>query len=153
MATRISYIHWLKWHFVSVVPDIAGAASNLTEDKINEEAFRLIFAFDEVITTGGYREQTTLQQIQTNMEMESYEEKLVNMIKTTQMETAREKAKQAARSIRERQQDSIQLGSDFSSSSSFGSQSSRTTLFQFHVFFDCELMAIICNFYCRCLSW
>lgn len=31
-----------------VVPDIAGAANNLSEEKISEKCFELIFAFDEV---------------------------------------------------------------------------------------------------------
>lgn len=31
-----------------VVPDIAGAANNISEDRITEKCFELIFAFDEV---------------------------------------------------------------------------------------------------------
>ena len=36
-----------------VVPDIAGTAGNLNEEKISEKCFELIFAFDEVLTAGG----------------------------------------------------------------------------------------------------
>ena len=36
-----------------VVPDVAGS---LQEQAINEHAFDLIFAFDEVLTAGGYKE-------------------------------------------------------------------------------------------------
>lgn len=43
----------------SVVPDVA---TGLTEDKIAGKAFELVFAFDEVITTGGHKENITLQQ-------------------------------------------------------------------------------------------
>lgn len=44
----------------TVVPDVAGG---LTEDKINGKAFELVFAFDEVITTGGHKENITLPQV------------------------------------------------------------------------------------------
>ena len=60
---------------------------------------------EQVITTGGYREPINLQQIRTNMEMESHEEKLHNMIKISKMESARESAKDAAKVIRERQRE------------------------------------------------
>jgi hypothetical protein len=86
-----------------VVPNVTGTAGNLTEDKVVDKAFDLIFAFDEVITTGGHRENVTLQQIRTNMEMESHEEKLHNMIKMSKMESARDQAAAAAKSIKEKQ--------------------------------------------------
>lgn len=85
-----------------VIPDVAGATSNLSEDRVVEKAYELIFAFDEVITAGGYREPITIQQIRTNMEMESHEEKLHLMIKTSKMETARDQAKEAAKTIMDR---------------------------------------------------
>jgi hypothetical protein len=78
--------------------------------KISDKCFELIFAFDEVITAGGYREPITLQQIKTNMEMESHEEKLHNMIKISKMESARDQARDAARTIKERQRDQARLG-------------------------------------------
>ena len=56
-----------------------------------------------MITAGGYREPITLPQIRTNMDMESHEEKLHNMIKISKQESAREQARDAAKSIRERQ--------------------------------------------------
>lgn len=43
----------------AVVPDVAGG---VTEDKVQAKAFELVFAFDEVITTGGHKESITLQQ-------------------------------------------------------------------------------------------
>jgi coatomer subunit delta len=85
-----------------VIPDIAGATSNLSEDRVVDKAYELIFAFDEVITAGGYREPVTIQQIRTNMEMESHEEKLHLMIKTSKMESARDQAKEAAKTIMDR---------------------------------------------------
>eukprot|EP00607_Mallomonas_marina_P008074 CAMPEP_0182418304 /NCGR_PEP_ID=MMETSP1167-20130531/2772_1 /TAXON_ID=2988 /ORGANISM="Mallomonas Sp, Strain CCMP3275" /LENGTH=517 /DNA_ID=CAMNT_0024592451 /DNA_START=113 /DNA_END=1666 /DNA_ORIENTATION=+ len=88
-----------------VVPDIAGQANNLSEEKITDKCFELIFAFDEVITAGGYREPITLQQIRTNLEMESHEEKLHLMIKSSKMESAKDQARDAAKVIRERQRE------------------------------------------------
>ena len=93
-----------------VVPDIAGAVNNLNEERIAEKCFDLIFAFDEVITAGGYREPITLPQIRTNMDMESHEEKLHNMIKISKQESAKEQARDAAKSIRERQKEQQRLG-------------------------------------------
>eukprot|EP00596_Hydrurales_sp_CCMP1899_P003856 CAMPEP_0119042044 /NCGR_PEP_ID=MMETSP1177-20130426/14308_1 /TAXON_ID=2985 /ORGANISM="Ochromonas sp, Strain CCMP1899" /LENGTH=453 /DNA_ID=CAMNT_0007008547 /DNA_START=63 /DNA_END=1421 /DNA_ORIENTATION=+ len=93
-----------------VVPDVAGTANNLTEEKITDKCFELMFAFDEVITAGGYREPITLPQIRTNMEMESHEEKLHNMIKISKMETAKDQARDAARTIRDRQREQQRLG-------------------------------------------
>jgi len=93
-----------------VIPDIAGTANNLNEEKITEKCFELIFAFDEVITAGGYKEPINLQQIRTNMEMESHEEKLHNMIKISKMESAKDQARDAARSIRDRQREQKRLG-------------------------------------------
>lgn len=88
-----------------VVPDIAGTANNLTEEKVTDKCFELIFAFDEVITAGGYRENINLQQIRTNLEMDSHEEKLHNMIKVSKMDNARDQAKDAAKVIREKNRD------------------------------------------------
>ena len=117
-----------------VIPDIAGTANNLNEEKITEKCFELIFAFDEVITAGGYKEPINLQQIRTNMEMESHEEKLHNMIKISKMESAKDQARDAARSIRDRQREQKRLGGgmqgmgggsmDYSPTSSGGGPSS-----------------------------
>lgn len=43
----------------AVVPDVAGG---VTEEKVSTKAFELVFAFDEVITTGGHKENINLQQ-------------------------------------------------------------------------------------------
>lgn len=108
-----------------VVPNITGTTNNLTDDKVLENCFDLLFAFDEVITAGGYREPITMQQIKTNMDMESHEEKLHNMIKISKMESAKDQARDAAKVIREKQREQQKLaqatgmGSDNMSSSSF----------------------------------
>lgn len=92
-----------------MAPNVAGTTTNLSEEKVLEFSFELIFAFDEVITSGGYREPITLQQIRTNMEMESHEEKLHNMIKISKMESAKDQARDAARIIRDKQKEQQRL--------------------------------------------
>lgn len=58
---RVVLRSW-DWEFLpwKVVPDVAGG---ITEDKVQGKAFELVFAFDEVITTGGHKESITLQQV------------------------------------------------------------------------------------------
>ena len=87
-----------------VVAEIAGS---LAEDKIQDKCFDLVFAFDEVITSGGHRESITLQQIRSNLEMDSHEEKLQNMIKKSKMDSAKEEGARQAKVIRERQKEQM----------------------------------------------
>ena len=63
-----------------------------TEDAIIEAAFDLVAAFDEVISLG-YREFITLQGVRTNLEMNSHEEKLSNMIRESKEIEAKQQAK------------------------------------------------------------
>lgn len=91
-----------------VVPDVAGG---VTEEKVNSKAFELVFAFDEVITTGGHKENITLQQIKTNMEMDSHEERLHNMIQDSKREAAKEEAGRRAKELREKQKEAALRGS------------------------------------------
>lgn len=82
------------------VPDVAGS---LLENSINESAFDLIFCFDEVIASGGYREEVTLSSIRTNLQMDSHEEKMHDMIESQKRKAAEEKARlKAAEFGRER---------------------------------------------------
>jgi len=92
-----------------VVPDVAGG---VTEDKICDAVFELIFAFDEVLTSGGYKEGLPLSTIKANLEMESHEEKLHLMIKQSKEDAAKDEAKRQAKAIKERQMQMIkqQLG-------------------------------------------
>ena len=48
-----------------MVPD--QCQGQVTEERVTERAFNLLFAFDEAITTGGYKEQVTLANIKTNL--------------------------------------------------------------------------------------
>lgn len=83
-----------------VVPDVAGG---LQENAINEHAFELIFAFDEVLSAGGYKEEVTLTTIRANLEMESHEEKMADMIQKSKEEEARANMRQQAARIKEQQ--------------------------------------------------
>jgi hypothetical protein len=69
-----------------VVPDVAGG---ITENAINEHAFELIFAFDEVLTAGGYKEEATLSSIRTNLLMDSHEEKVADALRESKEAAAR----------------------------------------------------------------
>ena len=83
-----------------VVPDVAGG---LQEAAINDKAFELIFAFDEVITTGGYKEDVSLSNIRNNLEMDSHEEKIHNALKHSKEEQARSEMKKRSEEIKKDQ--------------------------------------------------
>jgi coatomer subunit delta len=83
-----------------VVPDVAGG---FMEHSINEHAFELIFAFDEVLTAGGYKDEgTTLPSIRTNLLMDSHEEKIYMALKESKEAQAKSKMAQEAEIIRKR---------------------------------------------------
>ena len=81
-----------------VVPDIAGG---FQEHAIQEHAFDLIFAFDEVLTAGGYKEEATLASIRTNLLMDSHEEKIQMAIRENQEAEARKRMMEQANKIKE----------------------------------------------------
>jgi len=83
-----------------VVPDIAGG---LQEHAICDAAFDLIFAFDEVLTAGGYKEEATLKLIRDNLIMDSHEEKIHLALKQTKEEQAKDEMRRQAKNIKERQ--------------------------------------------------
>jgi len=93
-----------------VVPDVAGG---FQEHAINEHAFDLIFAFDEVLTAGGYKEEATLSSIRTNLIMDSHEEKIHQALKESKEEQARAEMQRQAKTIKERQM--AQLRQNFTS--------------------------------------
>lgn len=83
-----------------VVPDVTGSVS---EHAINEHAFEIIFAFDEVLTTGGYKEDVTPSTIRTNLEMHSLEEEMALMLKKSKEETAKRQMQEQSKAIKDRQ--------------------------------------------------
>lgn len=104
---------------------------NLDEKDIVENAFNLIFAFDEIVALG-YRESVNLAQIKTFVEMDSHEEKVFQAVRETQEKEAkqkmREKAKELQRQRMESQKKGIPMGRSFGSSGdSFGISSSMSS--------------------------
>jgi hypothetical protein len=87
-----------------VIPDVAGS---IYEDAINDHAFELIFAFDEVIAAGGYREDVSLSIIRTNLLMDSHEEKMANMIQESKEAAAKDNMKKQAKVIKDRQMQNL----------------------------------------------
>lgn len=87
-----------------VVPDVAGG---LLESAINEHAFDLIFAFDEVIAAGGYREEATLSSIRTNLIMDSHEEKMHDMIEAQKKKAAEDRAREKAAQFQHQKVDAL----------------------------------------------
>jgi len=90
-----------------VVPDVAGA---LTEGSVNESAFELIFAFDEVLTVGGYKEEVTLSTIQKNVVMESHDEKVHMMLEEKKLEDARKTMKGKEQELNKRRMEQLKAG-------------------------------------------
>lgn len=90
-----------------VVPEFAGGTS---EEKVADKAFELVFAFDEVITPGGYREYIDLRTVRQNLEMDSHEEKLHNMVQKTKMDSAKDQALQMQKQIKARQREAQKTG-------------------------------------------
>ncbi len=87
-----------------VVPDVAGG---LTENSINENAFELIFSFDEVITTGGYREDIALSDIRENLQMESHDEQVFLMMEKKKHDDAKKAMEEKANEIKKRQMEAL----------------------------------------------
>lgn len=71
---------------------------NLDEKEVQENAFNLIFAFDE-ISALGYRESVNLAQIKTFVEMDSHEEKVYLAVRQTQEREAKQKMREKAKEL------------------------------------------------------
>mmetsp|Transcript_10664 Transcript_10664/g.14954 ORF Transcript_10664/g.14954 Transcript_10664/m.14954 type:complete len:536 (+) Transcript_10664:63-1670(+) len=87
-----------------VVPEVAGG---LSENHINESAFDLIFAFDEVLTAGGYTEEASLSSIRTNLEMDSHEEKVATALKEAKEAEAKKKMQDNAKNLQKQRMEQM----------------------------------------------
>lgn len=85
-----------------LVPETCKGSS---EEAVKTHAFDLIFALDEVIAYGGYKEQVTMAQVQVFTEMESHEELLQNIIREGKYNEAREEARRKAEEIERQKQE------------------------------------------------
>ena len=82
---------------------------NMEEAEILDNAFNLIFAFDEIVALG-YRESVNLAQIRTFVEMDSHEEKVYNAVRETQMREAKIKMREKAKELQRAKMDSQKRG-------------------------------------------
>lgn len=108
-----------------LVPDICGP---LNEAAIRDKQFELVFGFDELITAGGHSENISVQQVRVNMEMESHEEKLHNMILESKRAAAKDDMKRHTIRIKEEQRERARMEragmGGMGSQNSFGSSMS-----------------------------
>ncbi|XP_058833504.1 coatomer subunit delta [Topomyia yanbarensis] len=81
--------------FSKVIPEYC---RTLEEKEIIENAFDLIFAFDEIVALG-YRESVNLSQIKTFVEMDSHEEKVYQAVRQTQEREAKQKMRERAKEL------------------------------------------------------
>jgi len=89
-----------------VLPDYC---QPVTEEGISEHVFELVFAFDEVINLG-YKENLTLAEIRTNLEMDSHEEKLHMMVRASKENEARDEGRRKAAAIKAAQREMKEMG-------------------------------------------
>ncbi|CAH0753714.1 unnamed protein product [Bemisia tabaci] len=84
--------------FSRVIPEYC---RHMEEAEIAENAFNLIFAFDEIVALG-YRESVNLAQIRTFVEMDSHEEKVYQAVRQTQEREAKNKMREKTKEIQKR---------------------------------------------------
>lgn len=99
----------------------------MDEKEILDNAFNLIFAFDEIVALG-YRESVNLAQIKTFVEMDSHEEKVYQAVRQTQEREAKQKMREKAKELQRQKMEFVKKGmgrSNYSggSSDAFGSSS------------------------------
>ncbi|XP_059173224.1 coatomer subunit delta-like [Physella acuta] len=105
--------------FAKVLPEYC---RNMEETDIVDQAFSLIFAFDEIVALG-YRENVNLAQIRTFTEMDSHEEKVFQAVRQTQEKEAKDQMKKKAKEIQQRNREMQKSGRNpgFTSGGGFGS--------------------------------
>lgn len=81
--------------FSRVIPEYC---RTMEESEITENAFNLIFAFDEIVALG-YRESVNLAQIRTYVEMDSHEEKVYMAVRQSQEREAKNKMREKAKEL------------------------------------------------------
>ncbi|XP_031834646.1 coatomer subunit delta [Nomia melanderi] len=109
--------------FARVIPEYCNSIDEL---EIAENAFNLIFAFDEIVALG-YRESVNLAQIGTFVEMDSHEEKVYQAVRKTQEREAKNKMREKAKELQRQRMEANKksglknpgFGNSFGSSSNF----------------------------------
>jgi coatomer subunit delta len=99
---------------------------DVSEVYVCEHAFELLFAFDEVISLG-HKEEVTVAQVRQNTEMDSNEEKLINMIKGEKIKQANETMNVRAREIERDRVERTQRGDPFRTATALSSRAETST--------------------------
>ena len=103
--------------FARVVPEYC---RSMDEAEIIENAFQIIFAFDEIVALG-YRESVNLAQIRTFVEMDSHEEKVYQAVRQTQEREAKTKMREKAKELQRARLETAKRGGGMPTSGGFGS--------------------------------
>ncbi|XP_014664925.1 PREDICTED: coatomer subunit delta-like [Priapulus caudatus] len=105
--------------FSRVIPEYCRV---MEESEIIDNAFQLIFAFDEIVALG-YRENVNLAQIRTFTEMDSHEEKVFQAVRQTQEREAKENMRKKAKELQQKRTDAARRGVTPGFGGGFGSSS------------------------------
>ena len=79
-------------------------SSTIDETEVSNNAFELLFAFDEIVALG-YRESVNLNQIRVFTEMDSHEEKVAIAMRKSQEEAAKKQRKEQMAEIAKRKRE------------------------------------------------
>merc|ERR1712000_692589 len=88
---------------------VTSACKSLDEREILRNAYELLSAFDELVTLG-YRENLTLSQIRTFLDMESHEERIQEVIARNKELEATEERKRKAKQLEMQRKESARTG-------------------------------------------
>jgi len=88
---------------------VTSTCKSVDEREILKNAYDLLSAFDEIVTLG-YRENLTINQIRTFMEMESHEERVQELIARNKEHEATEERKRKAKQLEMQRKESARLG-------------------------------------------
>ncbi|XP_012260956.2 coatomer subunit delta [Athalia rosae] len=92
--------------FARVIPEYC---KSMEELEIADNAFNLIFAFDEIVALG-YRESVNLAQIRTFVEMDSHEEKVYQAVRLTQEREAKNKMREKSKELQRQRMEANKKG-------------------------------------------
>jgi len=90
--------------FVRVINEYTSSSSSNQSDEqaILDNAFTLIFAFDEIVALG-YKESVNMGQISLFIQMDSHEERVHNAVRQSQEREAKQKMKEKAKQLAKQQ--------------------------------------------------
>ncbi|CAH0718502.1 unnamed protein product, partial [Brenthis ino] len=103
--------------FSRVVPEYC---TQLTEAEVLNQAFNLLFAFDEIVALG-YRESVNLAQVRSFVEMDSHEEKIYQAVRQTQEREANNRMRERAKELQRERLEAAKRGQPPRSQTGFGS--------------------------------